>query len=105
VEELARCTIAWAKAKRAAEIEPFEAQITAETMRRVKSKRRWFRQSTERQDVIRDLCWDWCWSLSYMFAQEAFSKSEQVSRRLLLATKESADGFVWVSVADRAVIS
>lgn len=106
VAELARETLAWAKAKAGNELAPFEAKIATEIERRASVKHRWFRQSAKRQDVIRDLCRsDWGWSLDYSFAGQGYEKYKKVSHELLLATKESADGFVWVSTSDLQVIS
>jgi len=97
VAELCEATIARCQAAHARDLAPFEAKITAEVESRKSSRRRWFRQSSEREAVIRDLCSDWSWSLNYMFAKEPY-KAEEKARRLLAASKEADE--VWVSTSD-----
>lgn len=97
VAELCEATIARCVAATAADVAPFQAVIAAEIERRQASKRRWFRKSAERDAVIRDLSFDWGWSLNYARALEPYN-AEGKARRLLAASKEA--DHVWVSVAD-----
>lgn len=103
VSELAYKTIIWLQAQRAKELYPFEAQIAERMERRLTGWRKAIGLNPSRSAAVASF--DFVWHIMFTTAQMTGVDEERVAKRLLLATKESADGFIWVSVADLAVIS
>ncbi len=106
VTELAQATLDWANDGFTKEREPFEQEIAEEIERRKGMSKRWrrlFGLEPNRENVIQSF--SVTWGFKYAYAGSEYLSFQEIARQLLLAAKESSDGFVWVTVEDLESIS